>query len=80
MSDKNISFKEKVRRVFRTVFGDGLVIHFYLYGLMRSGEIFVGEWLYQTYGFSHHGYPIFLEFQWGNLSDGIIQIDHLRAR
>jgi len=58
----------------------GWWIHLYLYGLMLSGEFFVGEWLYQTYGFSHHGYPIFLEFQWGNLSDGIIQIDHLRAR
>jgi hypothetical protein len=34
------------------------VTRFYLYGLMMSGGFFVGEWLYQTYGVSHHGYPI----------------------
>ena len=36
----------------------GWWIHLYLYGLMLSGEFFVSEWLYQTYGVSHHGYPI----------------------
>ena len=36
----------------------GWWIYLYLYGLMLSGGLFVGEWLYQTYGVSHHGYPI----------------------
>lgn len=34
------------------------VTRFYVYGLMLAGGFFVGEWLYQTYGVSHHGYPI----------------------
>jgi len=34
------------------------VTRFYLYGLMLSGGFFVGEWLYQTFGVSHHGIPI----------------------
>ncbi len=34
------------------------VTRFYLYGLMLAGGFFVGEWLYQTFGFSHHGIPV----------------------
>ena len=34
------------------------VTRFYMYGLLLSGGFFVGEWLYQTFGVSHHGYPI----------------------
>jgi MFS family permease len=34
------------------------VTRFYFYGLMLSGGFFVGEWLYQTYGVSHHGIPL----------------------
>jgi hypothetical protein len=34
------------------------VTRFYLYGLMLSGGFIVGEWLYQTFGVSHHGIPI----------------------
>jgi hypothetical protein len=30
----------------------------YAYGLLLALAIPVGEWLYQNYGFSHHGYPI----------------------
>lgn len=43
------------------------VTRFYLYGLMLSGGFFVGEWLYQTYGVSHHGIPIVF-----GISTGII--------
>jgi hypothetical protein len=31
---------------------------FYVYGLMLAGGFFLGEWLYQTYGVSHHGIPL----------------------
>lgn len=34
------------------------VPRFYLYGILWAGGFFVGEWLYQTYGFAHHGYPV----------------------
>jgi len=34
------------------------VTRFYVYGLMLAGGFFLGEWLYQTYGVSHHGIPI----------------------
>jgi hypothetical protein len=34
------------------------VTRFYIYGMLWGGGFFVGEWLYQTYGFSHHGYPV----------------------
>lgn len=30
----------------------------YVYGLMLALAIPIGEWLYQTFGVSHHGYPI----------------------
>jgi hypothetical protein len=31
---------------------------FYVYGVLWAGGFFVGEWLYQNYGFVHHGYPV----------------------
>lgn len=31
---------------------------FYVYGVLWAGGFFVGEWLYQSYGFVHHGYPV----------------------
>lgn len=31
---------------------------FYVYGVLWAGGFFVGEWLYQAYGFVHHGYPV----------------------
>ena len=31
---------------------------FYLYGLLLFTAALVGEWLYQNYGVSHHGYPL----------------------
>ena len=34
------------------------VTRFYIYGLMLAGGFFLGEWLYQTYGVSHHGIPL----------------------
>jgi len=34
------------------------VTRFYVYGFMLAGGFFVGEWLYQTFGVSHHGIPI----------------------
>ena len=34
------------------------VTRFYVYGLMLAGGFFLGEWLYQTYGVSHHGIPL----------------------
>lgn len=34
------------------------VTRFYVYGTMLAGGFFVGEWLYQSYGVSHHGFPI----------------------
>lgn len=34
------------------------VTRFYVYGVLWAGGFFVGEWLYQNYGFSHHGYPV----------------------
>jgi MFS family permease len=43
------------------------VTRFYLYGLMLSGGFFLGEWLYRTYGVSHHGIPIVF-----GISTGII--------
>jgi len=33
-------------------------IRFYVYGILWAGGFFVGEWLYQVYGFAHHGYPV----------------------
>ena len=30
----------------------------YVYGILIALALPVGEWLYQTYGFSHHGYPV----------------------
>jgi hypothetical protein len=38
------------------------VLRFYLYGLFLGSGIFVGEWLYQNYGFSHHGFPAVFGF------------------
>jgi len=38
------------------------VTRFYLYGLFLAGGFFVGEWLYQNHGFSHHGYPAVFGF------------------
>jgi MFS family permease len=43
------------------------VTRFYLYGLLLSGGFFVGEWLYQNYGATHHGYPIVF-----GISSGVI--------
>ena len=34
------------------------ITRFYVYGLMLAGGFFLGEWLYQTYGVSHHGIPL----------------------
>lgn len=34
------------------------VTRFYVYGILWAGGFLVGEWLYQNYGFSHHGYPV----------------------
>jgi hypothetical protein len=34
------------------------VPRFYVYGILWASGFYVGEWLYQTYGVSHHGYPI----------------------
>lgn len=34
------------------------VPRFYAYGLLWAGGFFAGEWLYQNYGFAHHGYPV----------------------
>lgn len=31
---------------------------FYVYGIMLASGFFVGQWLYQNYGFSHHGFPV----------------------
>ncbi len=31
---------------------------FYVYGVLLASGFFVGEWLYQNYGFSHHGHPV----------------------
>jgi hypothetical protein len=30
----------------------------YVYGVLIALAMPVGEWLYQSYGFSHHGYPV----------------------
>jgi hypothetical protein len=30
----------------------------YIYGALLALALPVGEWLYQNYGFSHHGYPV----------------------
>ena len=30
----------------------------YVYGILIALAIPVGEWLYQTAGFSHHGFPV----------------------
>jgi hypothetical protein len=35
---------------------------FYVYGILIAGGFFVGEWLYQEYGFVHHGYPVVFGF------------------
>jgi hypothetical protein len=43
------------------------ITRFYVYGLMMAGGFFVGEWLYQTFGVAHHGYPIVF-----GISTGII--------
>ncbi|MGB5846506.1 MAG: hypothetical protein WBG94_18845 [Anaerolineales bacterium] len=34
------------------------VTRFYLYGILLASGFFVGEWLYQNFGFSHHGLPV----------------------
>jgi hypothetical protein len=34
------------------------VTRFYVYGILWAGGFVVGEWLYQNYGFIHHGYPV----------------------
>jgi hypothetical protein len=34
------------------------VPRFFVYGLLFAGGFFLGEWLYQNYGFAHHGYPV----------------------
>jgi hypothetical protein len=31
---------------------------YYVYGIMLASGFFVGQWLYQNYGFSHHGFPV----------------------
>jgi hypothetical protein len=31
---------------------------FYVYGILLAIGFFVGEWLYQNHGFTHHGFPI----------------------
>ena len=41
--------------------GAGYIFDFsmlYIYGILFALAMPVGEWLYQTYGFSHHGYPV----------------------
>ena len=38
------------------------VTRFYIYGILLAGGFFVGEWLYQNYGFTHHGYPVVFGF------------------
>ena len=38
------------------------VTRFYTYGILLAGGFFVGEWLYQNYGFTHHGYPVVFGF------------------
>ncbi len=43
------------------------VNRFFLYGILLSAGFFIGEWLYQSYGASHHGYPIVF-----GISTGII--------
>ena len=30
----------------------------YVYGILLALALPAGEWLYQNYGFSHHGYPV----------------------
>jgi hypothetical protein len=34
------------------------VPRFFVYGLLFAGGFFLGEWLYQRFGFVHHGYPV----------------------
>jgi hypothetical protein len=34
------------------------VPRFFVYGLLFAGGFFLGEWLYQNFGFAHHGYPV----------------------
>lgn len=41
---------------------------FYLYGVLCALLPFLGEYLYQNHGFSHHGFPVVF----GSLSGGII--------
>lgn len=31
---------------------------FYVYGIMLAAGPLIGEWLFQNYNISHHGYPI----------------------
>ncbi len=38
------------------------VTRFYIYGILLAGGFFVGERLYQNYGFTHHGYPVVFGF------------------
>lgn len=37
----------------------------YIYGLLVGAAPYVGEWLYTSYGFSHHGFPITFGFASG---------------
>lgn len=41
---------------------------FYLYGILSALTPFLGEYLYQNHGFSHHGFPVVF----GALAGGII--------
>jgi hypothetical protein len=41
------------------------VTRFYVYGLMMASGLFIGELLYQNFGFSHHGYPVVFGFSAG---------------
>jgi hypothetical protein len=38
------------------------VTRFYIYGLLLASGFFVGEYLYQNLGFSHHGFPVVFGF------------------
>jgi hypothetical protein len=38
------------------------VSRFYAYGLLLASGFFVGEYLYQNFGFSHHGFPAVFGF------------------
>ena len=38
------------------------VARFYVYGFLLASGFFVGEYLYQNFGFSHHGFPAVFGF------------------